>query len=61
MAYIDKISLAFRHVAIVILVIILWDLQEVDRYRTAMRKMATDLLHVREDCKRLEVIVMLTI
>ena len=29
--------------------------QEVDRYRTAMRKMATDLLHVREDCKRLEV------
>ncbi|XP_020611309.1 coiled-coil domain-containing protein 33-like [Orbicella faveolata] len=32
----------------------LWDLQEVDRYRTAMRKMATDLLHVREDCKRLE-------
>lgn len=27
-----------------------------------MRKMATDLLHVREDCKRLEVcIVMLTL
>ena len=34
----------------------LWDLQEVDRYRTVMRKIAADLLHVREDCKRLEVI-----
>ena len=34
----------------------LWDLQEVDRYRTAMRKMAADLTHVRENCKRSEVI-----
>ena len=34
----------------------LWDLQEVDRYRTAMRKMAADLLHVREDFKRLDAI-----
>ncbi|XP_078347657.1 uncharacterized protein LOC144632797 isoform X2 [Oculina patagonica] len=31
-----------------------YQMKEVDRYRTAMRKMATDLLHVREDCKRLE-------
>ena len=29
--------------------------QEVDRYRTAMRRLATDLLHVREENKRLEV------
>ena len=35
----------------------LWDLQEVDRYRTAMRKMAADLLYVREDCKRLDAII----
>nr|XP_058964371.1 coiled-coil domain-containing protein 33-like [Pocillopora verrucosa] len=31
-----------------------YQMKEVDRYRTAMRKMAADLLHVREDCKRLE-------
>ncbi|XP_067045345.1 coiled-coil domain-containing protein 33-like isoform X3 [Acropora muricata] len=31
-----------------------YQMKEVDRYRTAMRTMATDLLHVREDCKRLE-------
>lgn len=31
-----------------------YQMKEVDRYRTAMRKMAEDLLHVREDCKRLE-------
>ena len=29
--------------------------QEVDRYRTAIRKLAADLLHVRQECKRLEV------
>lgn len=31
-----------------------YQMKEVDRYRTAMRTMATDLLQVREDCKRLE-------
>ncbi|XP_066026819.1 coiled-coil domain-containing protein 33-like [Pocillopora verrucosa] len=31
-----------------------YQMKEVDRYRTAMRKMAADLLHVREDCKRLD-------
>ena len=51
--YVERISLAFRHVADSFIVCFLWDLQEVDRYRTAMRKMAADLLHVREDCKRL--------
>ena len=54
--YVERISLAFRHVANSFIVYFLWDLQEVDRYRTAMRKMAADLPHVRENCKRLEVI-----
>ena len=54
--YVERISLAFRHVANSFIVYFLWDLQEVDRYRTAMRKMTADLSHVRENCKRLEVI-----
>ena len=54
--YVERISLAFRHVANSFIVYFLWDLQEVDRYRTAMRKMAADLPHVRGNCKRLEVI-----
>ena len=54
--YVERISLAFRHVADSYIVCFLWDLQGVDRYRTAMRKMAADLLQVQEDCKRLEVI-----
>ena len=29
---------------------------EVDRYRMTIRKMAADLLHLPEDCKRLEVV-----
>ena len=54
--YVERISLAFRHVADSFIVYFLWDLQEVDRYRTAIRKMAADLPHVRENCKRSEVI-----
>ena len=54
--YVERISVAFRHVADSFIVCFLWDLQDVDRYRTAMRKMAADLLYVREDCKRLDAI-----